>query len=77
MAVGAASGLAAASPWSAAAGAAAQIASVPNVTKTGDVGTGAKTIGGLNFAPSATSQATTMLIVAAAVIVLLLLLSKK
>lgn len=47
--------VAAATPWGAAIGAAAQIASTPNTSASGDISAGGATFGGVNFGLSAAS----------------------
>lgn len=48
-------GLASASPWGAVANAAAQIAATPNTSASGDIHTGERSFGGINFGLSPAS----------------------
>lgn len=73
----ASSSLAAATPWGAGLQALSSIGSTPTSSATGAVTTGARTIGGVSFAPSATQQTTSLVLVAGVVVALVLLLGRR
>ena len=74
---GGVSSLAGATPWGAGLSALSAIAATPPPSLNTTVATGAVSVGGVNFAPSATSQATTLVLAAAALLGVVLLSRKK